>query len=119
MWAGRILFGVVVAGLVAYLARVGWSEADKRASSIGAVLALIALGAPYLLPRPEGGPLVPEPDQVQDSGKATAAAGADANSGVDVVEGGERPAHVMRSGDAHADGPGSAANTGIRRRPRP
>ena len=119
--AGRIGFVAIVAGLVTYLVVVGLEKADKVASSISAVLALIALGAPYLLPRAKEDAVVsePEPDRVQDSGKATATQGGHANSGLetDGVEG--RPAQVIRSGDANADGPGSTANTGIQRRPRP
>jgi GNAT superfamily N-acetyltransferase len=61
VWAGRVVFGMIVAGLVGYLAVVGLDRADKVASSIGAVLALVALGAPYLLP-PPGGASMPDPD---------------------------------------------------------
>ncbi|KKJ93323.1 hypothetical protein LQ51_30460 [Micromonospora sp. HK10] len=118
-WAGRALFAVIVVGLVVYLARVGWDQADKRASSIGAVLALLALGAPYLLPSTGGGVVLAEPERVEDSGTAEATGGGRANTGVDSVDGAERPARVVRSGDARADGPGSVANTGIVRRPRP
>lgn len=119
IWAGRVGFGVVVAALAAYLAAVGLDKADKLASGIGAVLALLALGVPYLLPPPQpGGTPMPGPDRVEDSGKATATAGGQANTGVDVAGDGG-PAQVTRSGDATADGPGSVANTGVQRRPRP
>jgi len=79
VWAGRIVFGLIVAALVVYLVVVGLEEADKVASGIGAVLALIALGAPYLLPPPGGGP---EPDRVENSGRARATDGGRANTGV-------------------------------------
>ncbi|MBM0276057.1 hypothetical protein [Micromonospora tarensis] len=107
---------MIIAALVTYLVKVGLDKADKIASSIGVVLALVALGVPYLLPR-AGGPTMRDLDRVQDTGTATATAGGRATSGVDTV-GDDRPAHVVRSGDASADGPGSVANTGIQRRPR-
>jgi hypothetical protein len=117
IWAGRIVFGVLAAAVVAYLATVGLDKADKLASSIGAVLALLALGAPYLLPPPGCTPM-PDPDRVEDSGNANATGGGQATTGVDVT-GDSGPAQVIRSGDATAAGPGSMANTGIVRRPRP
>jgi len=117
MWTGRAVFVATTAALVIYLCAVGLDRADKLASSVGAVVALVALGAPYLLPPPGGVP-VSDPDRVEDSGKATATGGGQANAGVDIT-GDSGPAQVIRSGDAHADGPGSVANTGIQRRPRP
>jgi hypothetical protein len=116
MWTGRAVFGVIVAGLVVYLVVVGLDKADKVASSISVVLALMALAGPYLLP-PARGAAMPESDRAKDTGKASARAGGQANTGVDVT-GEDRPAQVERSGDATADGPGSTANTGIQRRPR-
>jgi hypothetical protein len=113
------VFGVLVAGLAVYLLRVGLDKADKVASSISVLVALVALGAPYLLPPPGGGAVRTEPDRVEDSNAATATAGGQANTGVDAVDDGAgRPAHVTRSGDARAEGTGSVANTGVRRRPR-
>lgn len=118
VWAGRVAFGLIVTGLVVYLVAVGLDKADKLASAIGAVAALAALGAPYLLPSPTGGASMMEPDRVQDSGTARATGGGQANTGVDADTSGEgRPAQVIRSGDASADGPGSVANTGVSRRP--
>ena len=116
--AGRIGFVVIVAGLVTYLVVVGLEKADKVASSISAVLALIALGAPYLLPRTKEDAVTsePVPDRVEDSGKATATQGGHANTGLQ-AGGQSRPAQVVRSGDASADGPGSTANTGIQHGP--
>jgi hypothetical protein len=93
--------------------------ADKLASSIGVVIALAALLAPYLLPAPQpGGPPMPDPDRVEDSGAATATAGGRANTGL-ATTGSTGPAQVSRSGDARADGPDSVANTGIQHQPRP
>jgi hypothetical protein len=90
--------------------------ADKLASSIGVVIALAALLAPYLLPAPQpGGPPMPDPDRVEDSGAATATAGGRANTGL-ATTGRTGPAQVSRSGEARADGTGSSANTGIQRR---
>jgi len=117
VWAGRIAFGAIVGALVAYLAMVGLDEADKLASCMGAVLALGALGAPYLLPRP-GGALPVEPNRAEETGSARAAAGGQANTGLQTLEAG-RPAQVARTGDTFADGRGSVANTGIQRWPGP
>ncbi|GIE89028.1 hypothetical protein [Actinoplanes regularis] len=109
IWAGRVVFGLIVVALAVYLASVGIDEADKRASGIAAVLALVTLGAPYLLPRPGGVPAI----RVEDSGDATATRGGEADSGVRLAAG-SGAAHVTRSGNASADGPGSIANTGVR-----
>ncbi len=113
MWAGRVAFGVIVAVLVGYIVVVGLDRADKVASTIGAIVALIALGTPYLLP-PTGGASMPDPDRVEDSGNANARSGGQANTG---VQGrcDDWPVRVTRSGDATADGPGSVANTGVQR----
>lgn len=119
LWGSRAVFAVLLAGLVVYLVRVGLEKADKVASGIGAVLALMAFGLPYLLRPSVGDTTMKQPDHVKDSGKATATAGGQANTGVDAAEGDERPAHVTDSGNAHADGSGSVANTGVQRRPRP
>jgi hypothetical protein len=117
VWAGRVVFGVIVAGLVVYLVVVGLEKADKVSSGIGAVLALIALGALYLLPPPPwGGASLSELDRVENTGKASATGGGQANTGLRVV-GDSRPTRVSRSGDATASGPGSVANTGIERIP--
>lgn len=53
VWAGRMICLLVVSVVVGYLVLVGVDKADKVASSIGAVLALIALFSPYLLPSPD------------------------------------------------------------------
>jgi hypothetical protein len=121
VWAGRVVFGVIVAGLVVYLVVVGLDEADKLASVISAVVALVALVVPYLLPAAgSGGVSRVEPDRVEESGAARATGGGQANTGADVTGGDDdRPAQVARSGDATADGPGSVANAGVLRRPRP
>jgi hypothetical protein len=118
VWAGHVAFGVIVAVLVGYLVVVGLDRADKVASSIGVIVALIALGMPYLLPSTGGGTSMPDPDRVEDSGNANARGGGQANTG---VQGGgdDRPARVTRSGDATAGGPGSVANTGVQRERRP
>lgn len=120
MWAGRVAFGLIVAGLVVYLVVVGLDKADKLASAISVVVALVALAVPFLLPASgSGGESRVEPDRVEDTGAARATGGGQANTGVDVVGGDDRPAQVARSGEATADGPGSVANTGVQRRPRP
>jgi hypothetical protein len=49
VWTGRVVCLLLVGGLVTYLVSVGLDRADKIASGVGAVLALAALVAPYLL----------------------------------------------------------------------
>jgi predicted exporter len=115
IWSGRITATLVLAGLVGYLAWVGLDTADKLASCISVVIAVAALLVPYLLPTLSSGDSIPEPDRVEDSGVATATVGGQANTGVQTpIDAG--PAQVTRSGDAHADGADSSANTGIQRR---
>jgi hypothetical protein len=113
IWMGRAVFAGIIAGLVIYLVSVGLDKADKIASSVGVVIALLALGAPYLL-RTQEPPKVPEPpvDRVEHSGDATATGGGRANSGIERADVGG-PAQVTRSGNARADAKGSSANTGV------
>ncbi|WP_091089236.1 hypothetical protein [Micromonospora nigra] len=113
-----MLFGVIVVALAVHLVVVGLDEADKVASGISAVVALVAVGTPYLLPPPSpGGVPTPEPDRSEDTGAAHATGGGQANTGLQAA-GVERPAQIARSGDATADGPGSVANTGVQLRRR-
>jgi len=117
IWSGRVAFAGTFAGLIIYLTSVGLEKADKIASSVGVVVALIALAAPYLLRAPEiAGDTMISTDRVEDSGSATANNGGQANSGVRGASR-DRPANVTRSGDARADGQGSVANTGIQSGP--
>ncbi|MEU8228946.1 hypothetical protein AB0C12_04985 [Actinoplanes sp. NPDC048967] len=111
-------FVVVAAALIVYFARTGIERADKLASCIAAVLALAALLAPYLLPSPPKGEstTVTEADEARETGTATASDGGEANSGVQAA-GDDRPARAIDTGDAKAEGPGSVANTGVRRTP--
>ncbi|MDG6103918.1 hypothetical protein Daura_23635 [Dactylosporangium aurantiacum] len=104
--------------MVVYLVLAGPDEANQFAAGAGLVVALLALAAPYLLPVAGGAAPMLEPDRAEDTGNARAAAGGQANTGADITGDGG-PAQVVRSGDATADGPGSTANTGIVRRPRP
>ncbi|MFI9453527.1 hypothetical protein [Amycolatopsis sp. NPDC052450] len=108
--------------MVVYLFAVGLDKADKVGSSIGGVLALIALVAPYLLPQPRReNPMPDDPHAsdtaVEDSGDAQAAGGGTANTGAEAVDDNPGVTRVSRSGNAVAEGPGSVANTGIRRVP--
>lgn len=122
IWAGRLIAMVVLGGTAVYLARVGLDKADKVASSIGLLIAVAALVAPYLLPQTTDwrGQLMSvheeEPNHVEESGNATASGGGYANSGVDVADEDQGAAKVIKSGDARADDAGSIANTGITRR---
>ncbi|MEV4138298.1 hypothetical protein AB0J72_39790 [Dactylosporangium sp. NPDC049742] len=97
--------------MVVYLVVVGADEADRFVAGAGLVVALLALGAPYLLPVAEETAQMPEPDRVEDTGNANATNGGQANTGADITRDGG-PVQVVRSGDATTDGPGSTANTG-------
>ncbi|GAA1588106.1 hypothetical protein [Actinoplanes couchii] len=52
VWVGRGVFGAIVLSLIVYLLLVGIDTADKIASSVSVVVALVALGTPYLLAPP-------------------------------------------------------------------
>src|SRR4051794_28487578 len=56
IWAGRGICVALVAGMIVYLIAAGLDKADKVASGVAAVLALLALAAPYLLPPPQADP---------------------------------------------------------------
>jgi hypothetical protein len=109
---------LIVLGLVVYFVVVGWDKANKVAGLIAAVVAVAALLAPYVFP-PRGPKedVVPEPIEVTDSGEAKATHGGHANAGVETTPTGQ-PLRVERSGPATAEGPGSAANSGIIQKPR-
>lgn len=111
---GRAVFVAVIVGLVTYFVVVGLDKADKIASTIGVVLAALALAGPYLLPPPENGDAPAPTMVVEGSGSATATGGGHANTGVQ-HRGDDSGARVRNSGDARADGPGSQANTGVQR----
>lgn len=114
IWIGRGVAVLALVVLAAYFSKVGWDAADKVASTMGLLVAIAALVAPYLFPIPDsGGEAMAKPIDLADTGEAEAHHGGVANTGVEVDEGG-RPIKVSRSGDATADGPGSVANTGVR-----
>lgn len=54
IWGGRIAAVVVLVGLAAYLFSVGLDKADKLASVLALLVAVVALVTPYLLPLPDG-----------------------------------------------------------------
>jgi hypothetical protein len=115
---GRVVFGVATVALIIYFAAVGLEKADRFGSVISALLALCALGAPYLLPSPDARSATrPGPDRAEDTGNATASGGGQANTGLQTSSASDA-AQVVGSGDAAAHGPGSVANTGILRQPR-
>ncbi|ROP40232.1 hypothetical protein [Saccharothrix texasensis] len=125
VWVGRGVFGVIVAGLVVYLVVVGLDEADKLGSTIGGVVAVVALVAPYLWPRAGGREGVVVSDDVgtgevvvEDSGDAEAEGGGEANTGAETATDDTGSVRVTKTGRAVANGPGSVANTGVRRVPR-
>lgn len=111
IWGGRILFGLIVVALAGYLVMVGPDKADKTASGVSAVLALLALGAPYLLPT--GTPPVVGNLRVTGTGKATAGSGGSATTGLRAPAS-RLPNRVVveRTGDADASG-GGHANSGV------
>jgi hypothetical protein len=110
IWAGRVVFGVLTCALVVYFVVVQLQKANMIASCVAAVVALLALGAPYLLPAPSAAE--PDAEHVEDSGRAKVTTGAD-------LTGDGRPVRVIRSGNATADGPGSIATTGVVHRSSP
>jgi hypothetical protein len=118
IWTGRAIFAVVATATVVYLANVTLSRADMIASCISAILALGALVAPYLFPRPSTSEdtLQPWSDSAEHTGEAVATGGGQAITGV-MAGGSARPARVSNSGPARADGPGSVANSGVLRQP--
>jgi uncharacterized membrane protein len=63
-WVGRAAGAVIVLGLVGYLVGVGLDRADKIGSAVGAVVALVAVLLPYILPaRTTKEPAMPEDEQ--------------------------------------------------------
>lgn len=115
IWVGRGLAFVLLVCISAYLVYVGLDAADKVGSSIGLVIAVAALLAPYLIPTPSNGTApIPIETQVENSGDATARAGGHANTGI-VMQTEDAAVKVHNSGEAIADGPGSVANTGFQR----
>lgn len=118
IWIGRLAAVLMLGGLTAYFLQVGWDAADKVGSSVGLIVAIAALVAPYLFPATKsGGEAVAKPFDLARTGKAEARDGGVANTGLE-AEAGDRPIKVSDSGDAFAQGPGSVANTGARQVPR-
>ena len=117
--AGRTIGATFVVALVAYLVVVGLEKADKVASSIAAVLALISLIAPplLLLSGPTSGSESRPDGRAHATGAGSVAVGGD-NSGriSSEVEDGA-PLGVLPSAEpgAHATGPGAVAIGGNNR----
>jgi hypothetical protein len=115
---GRVVAAIVLAGLAVYLVRAGLDKADKLASSIGLLVAALALVAPYLVPASSDQPAPRNPTAVvEDTGDAKATAGGFASTGVVTTGEDDGPTQVRNTGDATADGPASVANTGKIHRP--
>jgi hypothetical protein len=88
-WVGGVVCVLLVVGLVAYLVVAGLDKADKIASVLAALLALVALAAPYLVPAPRG---VASPALVSASGEGAVAIGSDSSADVSTdVSSGVRP----------------------------
>jgi len=76
LWLGRGVFAGITLALIAYLSWIGLDRADKVASTEGAVLALLALGAPHLLPADSGRRRVRRTeDELRDPAPAVEASG--------------------------------------------
>ena len=108
IWIGRVVCAAVVVGLVIYLFAVGLDQADKIASAVAAVAALLALGAPYLLPAPQ--PPRNTHIRVSDTGNATVRGSGSANTGVRARQAPAGDVTVERTG--RADATDGDANTG-------
>jgi hypothetical protein len=68
IWVGRTVAGFGVAALAGYLFASGLDKADKLGSAIGAMVALVALVAPYLLPAQERPGPTQAPDRAGNGG---------------------------------------------------
>ncbi|WP_341716423.1 hypothetical protein QQG74_20695 [Micromonospora sp. FIMYZ51] len=106
LWAGRLVCLLLVGGLATYLMSAGLDKADKVASGIGAVVALLALLAPYLIP---AGRIDDAPD-VRASGAGAVAIGG-TNTGPVIAEatGASPAAEPATDGGVSASGPASVA----------
>jgi len=58
IWAGRVVAALSVAGLVGWLSAVGLGNAGQLGSAVAAVVALVGVLAPYLLPPPKPPPAI-------------------------------------------------------------
>jgi hypothetical protein len=67
VWISRIIAISVIVGLAIYLIFVGLNAADKLGSAIGAVVALVALLAPYVLPPRGAGAAISPAQHVSDA----------------------------------------------------
>ncbi len=90
---GRIVALVILIGLAAHLTSVGLDRADKLASSIGLLVAVAALVAPYLVPRSSGGNVMPNPYHGEHSGDARVPGGSHAGAGIEGPAGGSHHGH--------------------------
>jgi hypothetical protein len=119
-----VLFVAALTGWTVFLSGQGLENADRWVTVAGFfVSTLFAAGSFGLAWSASRAPArrraaPPGADRVAGSGTAHAAGAGHANTGIE-TSGGDRPARVTRSGDATATGPGSVANSGIVRGPRP
>lgn len=103
IWAGRAIFAIITTVLVVYLIAVGLDKADKVASSVGGIAALLALAAPYLL-SPVPAPLAGVP-AVHATGEGAVALGRDSGGEVST-----EVSEVNPSATAAPAGPGVTAS---------
>ncbi|MEU4423258.1 hypothetical protein AB0F81_21745 [Actinoplanes sp. NPDC024001] len=105
VWPGRVAFAVILLALIGYLVAVGLERADKVASSVAAVLALVALGAPHLLPSR------PAPPPTTAAGTGSVGIGGNNSGAVSTeVSGTAPPPPAVPPGPGvTASGPGSVA----------
>jgi hypothetical protein len=105
-----IVTSVLVAVLAVVLSVMQWQEANKMATSIGALAAVAAVGVAIWAALLKSGA---RSIQVNDSGRATARGSGKATTGIRVPKkGGSGNMKVKRSGDAQAEDDGDAS-TGI------
>lgn len=97
IWAGRAVAALIGAGLVGYLAVVGLDTADKLASVTGAVAALAALAAPYVLPQ-SGRSRPTDPPPVSGTASQTSPPGAPPGPAARVDLRGARGVQINESG---------------------
>ncbi|MEU8242556.1 hypothetical protein AB0C07_30250 [Actinoplanes missouriensis] len=111
IWTGRAIFGAIIAALIIYMIASGLDKADKLASTISVLAALLALAAPYLLPPPTAASGVPPavepaaPLAVRRTAAPTAPPSAHAPGVGAVAVGGDSNAAISTEVSGHAPEP--------------
>ncbi|WHM35817.1 hypothetical protein [Streptomyces sp. BPTC-684] len=101
--------GLVLAGCAGVFSVLSWDRADQVAGVVSALVGIAGLGAAaWAALAGAGGRTV----GVSGTGAATARGGGSANTGLIGVPG-SGSTEIGQTGDAHAEGGGSRANTGF------